>query len=427
MKTGHELIPRGGKMIEIDLRKLERGTREGWVTVKRGGKVFRRRQRLGQKEQSTAPDIIQPPNPMLMDSIEHAYDYNMDMSFFGDEPDGLTELNIETGEFTFRPRDYIDWSAGGEETHAEPVKFRIEGTDIVRLDDDFRITVPKSELDNIEGQFKMGIPALLSLIDDKWGRHGSTYKDFKHDSIKYEDNIKNLDTFVPEYEEEFEEGSGKYNKRMGLKSCSNLPPTTDRFVPIIWYGGDRDKTALVGEAVQEVFSGRYNENNVIQQQIPLMIEGAQKINERYGEDVIYRGETNIENAKDILSQLDEFGDAELADKLFSCTENEKLGKWYSTVHNQETARGMQSKTNVMLKIPRDKFKDNVILDHRLTGAAFTPEEEVTIVGNDITLTGDDVMVNAKTPKRKTKKWISFTQFKSEGGITEDLMKQMRHA
>ena len=37
-------------MIEIDLQKLERGAREGWVMVKRGGKVFRRRQRVGQKE-----------------------------------------------------------------------------------------------------------------------------------------------------------------------------------------------------------------------------------------------------------------------------------------------------------------------------------------------------------------------------------------
>jgi hypothetical protein len=37
-------------MIEIDLLKLERGTREGQVKVRRGGKIFYRKQRLGQKE-----------------------------------------------------------------------------------------------------------------------------------------------------------------------------------------------------------------------------------------------------------------------------------------------------------------------------------------------------------------------------------------
>lgn len=37
-------------MIEIDLRKLERGIRTGTVVVRRGGKIFQRKQRLGQKE-----------------------------------------------------------------------------------------------------------------------------------------------------------------------------------------------------------------------------------------------------------------------------------------------------------------------------------------------------------------------------------------
>ena len=37
-------------MIEIDISKLERGKREGMVTVRRGGKVFQRKQKLGRKE-----------------------------------------------------------------------------------------------------------------------------------------------------------------------------------------------------------------------------------------------------------------------------------------------------------------------------------------------------------------------------------------
>lgn len=37
-------------MIEINLHKLDRGTHEGMVTVRRDGKVFQRKQKLGQKE-----------------------------------------------------------------------------------------------------------------------------------------------------------------------------------------------------------------------------------------------------------------------------------------------------------------------------------------------------------------------------------------
>ena len=43
------------KIIELDIHDLiksERGTREGMVTVRRGGKVFQRKQRLGQKDKN---------------------------------------------------------------------------------------------------------------------------------------------------------------------------------------------------------------------------------------------------------------------------------------------------------------------------------------------------------------------------------------
>lgn len=43
-------------MIEIDLQKLERGLREGMVTVRRGGKVFQRKQQLGRKESKSESD-----------------------------------------------------------------------------------------------------------------------------------------------------------------------------------------------------------------------------------------------------------------------------------------------------------------------------------------------------------------------------------
>jgi len=408
------------KKIEINLGELSkiRGTHSGWIDVKRGSKTFKRWQRIGTKTTSITQDISKP-NPEIIEVLEAAHKYSIDMAF--GKPEGVVEFDVDSGDFTFQPGDYNDWSTGESvPTKPDPVKFRVEGNNIRRLNDGFCITVPEKEIDNPNAYEK-----LLHYLDDKWGRRGSTHKIFKQDHSEYENNIKKLDEFVPEYEDVFEEGSGKYSKNMDLKTCSNTPITTDHFVPILWYGGNHDDTALVGEATQSVFTGNYDENNVIQQQIPLMIEGAKKINAKYGTDVIYRGETNINSARDILLQIDEFGDAELADKLFSCTENEKLGKWYAATHDQLTAQGTRNKTNVMLRIPREKFADNVIMDHRLTESAFNPEEEVTIVGNDISLTGDDVMINAITPKCKNKKWMSFTQFKSEGGITEDFVNQIR--
>lgn len=40
-------------MIEINLQKLDRGTRTEMVTVRRGGKVFQRKQRVGRKEKES--------------------------------------------------------------------------------------------------------------------------------------------------------------------------------------------------------------------------------------------------------------------------------------------------------------------------------------------------------------------------------------
>ena len=55
-------------MIEIDIQKLERGTKSEWRTVHRGGKTFRQRFKVGQKE--TERDI--PPSKKIMDIIKSA-------------------------------------------------------------------------------------------------------------------------------------------------------------------------------------------------------------------------------------------------------------------------------------------------------------------------------------------------------------------
>ena len=57
-------------MIEIDLGKLERGTHEAWITVKRGGKTFKRKQRVGQKEKTKEID------GELKDIIDKLFQYS---------------------------------------------------------------------------------------------------------------------------------------------------------------------------------------------------------------------------------------------------------------------------------------------------------------------------------------------------------------
>lgn len=43
-------------MIEINLQKLDRGTHEGMVTVRRDGKIFQRKQKLGTKDREQIPE-----------------------------------------------------------------------------------------------------------------------------------------------------------------------------------------------------------------------------------------------------------------------------------------------------------------------------------------------------------------------------------
>ena len=415
--------------IEIDLTKLERGTHIGRVKVTRGGKTFYRKQRVGRKEKEK--EEIPTPNPEIMEYMKHSHDIAINMmSQYGIvHNSGFVKVDAEKGTFTWQNLDYTDWStgvSGGISRKAKPVDFRVEGNTIIRMDDNSQITVPIKEIDNLKEYYGQESPKWFSYLDSDWGGTSKrNYEEYRSSPDKYEDRLKEFDDFIPEYEDAIGEGVSKYSKRMELKSCSNRPEFIfDNLISAGWYGGNSDLTALIGESVQEVVSGRYNEDNVIQMRIPLMVESACKVNKKYGEDTIYRGETNVSAAKELLLQIDEFGDSDLADKLFSCTENEKLGRWYASVHNQPSARGIESKTYVMLKIPREKFEDNVIMDYRVNGSFSHPEQEVTIVGNDIKLTGDNVMVNANTPKRKTKKWMTFTQFKSEGGETQNLIDQM---
>ena len=413
-------------MIEIDLRKLERGQRTELRSVKRGGKVFQRKTRVGHKEVETLSSITEspkiPPNYELMSVISQQSDraragLNKDPT----GKSGFIESDSELGTVT--------WKNIGD---YDPVDYRIEGNTIIRIDDNSQITIPESEIIRTQGFYRESWPKWFTDLDDEWGQEWDAqnpkfkenFKKFNNNQEMYMELMKELDTFIPEYEMITGEG-GKYSDKMKLKKCTNSICPICSAITMLWYSGDADKTALVGRAVNQVFTGKYNKDNVVQQQIPTMIEACRKVNKSHGSDIIYRGETNKGVAQSILYKLDRTGEASLDDKLISCTENEKLGKWYAAVHKQVSAQGTMSKTHVMLKIPREKFGDNVIMDYRSTGSGYIPEEEVTIVGNGMTLTGDDIMVHAKTPKRKTKKWMTFNEFKTEGGnVVDDIIREM---
>ena len=68
--------------------------------------------------------------------------------------------------------------------------------------------------------------------------------------------------------------------------------------------------------------------------------------------------------------------------------------------------------------------DNVVFDYRACGDRTYPEQEITIHGEGIEITGEDVMVYAITPKRKDKKWMGLNKYISEEGTIEDLVSQV---
>ena len=66
-------------MIEIDIQKLERGTHESMVTVRRGGKVFQRKQRVGKKEVPTSTmNVVEGMELHGKEPIDFAGDHGWD-------------------------------------------------------------------------------------------------------------------------------------------------------------------------------------------------------------------------------------------------------------------------------------------------------------------------------------------------------------
>ena len=78
----------------------------------------------------------------------------------------------------------------------------------------------------------------------------------------------------------------------------------------------------------------------------------------------------------------------------------------------------------MLKIPYEKYGKNVALDYKVTGSNWTPEMEITILGNGIKLSGDNIMIRGSTPTRKKKTWMTLSKFIKKGGDVEEFIGEM---
>jgi len=103
--------------IEIDLSKIERGTHEGYVTVHRKGKTFKRKQKLGRKEKDSKnekldPDIIKIKDDLMsyvksgkvndiFDKPEIGYNFIERIMAVKDKVFGeIPEKDFYTGEYT---------------------------------------------------------------------------------------------------------------------------------------------------------------------------------------------------------------------------------------------------------------------------------------------------------------------------------------
>lgn len=406
-------------LIEIDLAKLERGLRTGRVKVTRGGKTFWRKQRVGAKEIEKPTKQISgiPPNSELMAGIKEQAEINeRNKHEFGFS-------DVSGGDFTYTRKSYGDFVFPS-------VKFKLEGNDIINIDSGMRVTIPEKYIEETTTTFRRGEMGPIAKLDSIAAGGGSIvwHNEVNKEKTEEINNvIRSYNTFSPKLKE-IEGETGKYAPEMHLKYCINQPKNgINDYVGFVynWYAGDEREASYVGKAAATIVNEEYDENNIYHSVIDKTMSVSKLINSKYGNDFIYRGETNPEIAEQIVRNLMSDKEVQLADKMFSCTENERLGKWYASVHSQINPQGRKTKTNVMLKIPRKKFEDNVILDYRVCGSNYIPEEEVTIVGNNINLSPEEVMIYTIKPGKKSKSWISVSEFMKLGGNVQQFISEMK--
>lgn len=354
-----------------------------------------------------------PPNPDLIEGLGAFLN-----PMFGEE--GIWKVDLKEGTFEYVREITTD---GKKELVRETI--RLEDRTFILESDGTKITVPERYVTSVAKGFKLGGYAAVfthlvkTYKGDLKDQHNNLMKDFS----KSREETHKYNSYNPEYTTT-SPGEGKYAKRMELKEIANNPYHIRSNVPDMWYSGNPIQTALVAEAAQAITTGNLDKDDLHQGPLALMMEASRRTNKNHHTDFVYRGETNVEIAKSLVRGIVERGEVILADKLFSTTENEKLGKWYAAVHSQRTARHTNSKTNVMLKIPYEKYGKNVALDYKVTGSNWTPEMEITILGNGIKLSGNDIMIRGSTPTRKKKTWMTLSKFIKKGGDVEEFIGEM---
>jgi len=359
----------------------------------------------GIKGHRTAREL---PNKDLMDGL-----VNFRKNKYSNE--GISNVNAAEGTFTI--------TVENDNRTLVSHNVKVEGRRFILEKEGISLSVPEKQVEEtVESMKEEGRADIFSdLVYNSGIKKEYNLLMNNYNSIK--DNIKFYDTYEPILENI--EGKGKYSTRMLLKRVKDMPDIIPSLVSYSWYSGNADSVSIIGEAVQEIVSGNLNETDLYQAPLYLLMKASRKTNRNHHTDFIYRGETNMKSAKALVESIVLNGEALLDNKLFSTSESEPLGKWYAGVRNQKTARGTDSKTNVMLKIPYDKYKNNVALDYKATGDnTHHPENEITIFGNGIKLTGDDVVIRAKLPTKKSTSWMSLSKFIKDGGDIQTFLDEM---
>ena len=390
--------------VEIDLSSLSKQEKHyEYVTVHlRNGKTFKRKQLVGKKgrlKKETKRDL-EPPQDKIIREIGKFKWY-------------FKNVDPTTGKVAY-------------ETAKEErlVPMQVSGDRLINKETGKHLTIPQ----NLYKRKKQGLDGFwigswLVPGEGDWER---PYERDLKGQDEYEKQMEwirsgGLDSYKPDYEPvKSSEYESKYAKSMNLIRASNPVMDINSNVPSMWYLGQVKKMAIANVAIHEIMEGKFDPNNIFHPGLKPIIEASKIIASKYGSDKIYRGETSTVLAHKIINALVEDGEFMLPDKLSSWTENEKLGRWYASVHEQEAPEGYATKTNIMIRLDKARYEPNVALDYRVCQQEEHGEQEITISGKNIKITSEDVFTFIVLPGQKKKRWVSIAEFLKSGGTSEEL-------
>lgn len=413
--------------IEINLSnlaKFAKAKKRVWVkpTAKRKGHY--RMQEVGQKEIENKPtkEYILKPDSEIKSALQIMVTKERDETI---SDDGIFHID------TKYEKDF----KGNLIKESRNVALQLQGNELVNLENGDRVALSSAEsikrlingpYFHLWNLYKFIIPGEVDrlmggVLDYKIDDEGRN----EYDTSMVEIDSGVIDTYIPEYEDATEDGEGKYKKSTKLRYPTNCPIHTSSNAVNAWYAGDKTDILLPIQAMKDIKSGDFNGDNILHPGLAVAIRASEVVAKNHGSEYIYRGETNTELAKELISSVIEDGVIELPDKIGSWTENDRLAKWYAAVHKQNApSSGTQTKTNIVLRLNKDRYLPNVILDYRVTGEKYRPEEEMTILQRNIKLKPEDIFVYTIPKGKKRKSWVSLGKFLSDGGTKEELYKNI---